>query len=69
MKRRNFLGVSLYSVRETSVDVSTLSTHHPWYCSVNSAIGEALLSLNCEGVDVGCTWSALCGRDWGLYNL
>ena len=59
--------VSLYSVRVTSVDVSAVSTH-PWCCSVDSATDEALLSLNCQGVDVGCTWSA----SWhssGLYNL
>ena len=58
----------LYLVRVTSVDVWTVSTH-PWCCSVHSTTYEALLSLNCQGVDVGCTWSALCWRGSGLYNL
>ena len=68
MGRTDLSRVSLYSVRLTSVDVSTVSTR-PWCCSVDSATYEALLSLNCQGVDVGCTWSALSWRGSGLYNL
>ena len=58
MGRTDLSRVSLYSVRITSVDVSTVSTH-PWCCSVDSATYKALLSLNCQGVDIGCTWSTL----------
>ena len=56
MGRTDLSRVSLYSVRVTSADVSTVSTH-PWCCSVDRATCEAFLSLNCQGVDVGCTWS------------
>ena len=38
-------------------------------CSVDSATYEAFLSLNCQGVDGGCTWSALCWRGSGLHNM
>ena len=68
MGRTDFSQVSLYSARVTSVDESTLSTH-PWCCSVDSATYEALLSLNCQGVDSGCIWVALFWRGSGLYNL
>ena len=51
MGRTDVSRVSL-SVRVTSVDVSTVSTH-PWCVSVDSATYEALLSLNCQGVDIG----------------
>ena len=56
MGRTDLSRVSL-SVRVTSGDVSTVLTH-PQYCSVDSVTYEASLSLNCQGVDVGCTWSA-----------
>ena len=68
MGRTDLSGVSLYSVRVTSVGVSTVSTHL-WCCFVNRATYETLLSLNCQGVDIGCTRSALCWRGSGLYNL
>ena len=68
MGRTDLSRVSLYSVRVTGVDVSTVSIH-PWYCSVDSAIYEAILSLNCQGVDDGYTWSALCWRGSGLHNM
>ena len=68
MEKADLSRVSLYSVRVTSVDVSTVITH-PWCCSVDRATYEALLSPNFQGVDVGCTWSALCWRGSGLYNL
>ena len=71
MGRMDVSRVSLYLVRVTSVDVSTVSTvsTHSLRSFVDSATYEALLSLNCQGVDVGCTWSALSWRGSGLYNL
>ena len=53
MGKTDLSRVSLYLVRVTSVDVSTVSTH-PWRCSVDSATYEALLSLSCQGVDICC---------------
>ena len=61
MGKTDLSRVSLYSVRVTSVKASTVSTH-PSCCSVDSATDEALLSPNRQGVDVGCTWNALCWR-------